>query len=77
MKAVSPNTFRSPVYRVYAHLSDEERLDQACELLARGVLRLAEKRGLTKPLHSRAVPIPINRSEAEIGAVQTTILGKK
>lgn len=54
MKAVSPNAFRSPVYRVYAHLSDEERLDQACELLARGVLRLAEKRGLTKSLHPRA-----------------------
>ena len=48
MKAVSPNTFKSPVYRVYAHLSDEERLDQACELLAEGVLRLAEKRGLLK-----------------------------
>ena len=48
MKVLSPNTFRSPVYRVYAHLSDEERLDQACELLAEGVLRLAEKRGLLK-----------------------------
>ena len=48
MKVVAPNTFRSPVYRVYAHLSDEERLDQACELLAEGVLRLAEKRGLLK-----------------------------
>ena len=48
MKVVAPNTFRSPVYRVYAHLSDDERLDQACELLAEGVLRLAEKRGLLK-----------------------------
>ncbi len=48
MKVVAPNTFRSPVYRVYAHLSDDERLDQACELLAGGVLRLAEKRGLLK-----------------------------
>ena len=54
MKVLSPNTFRSPVYRIFAHLSDEERIDQACELLARGVLRLAEKRGLTKPLHPRA-----------------------
>ena len=48
MKAVPPNAFRSPVYRVLAHLSDEERLDQAAELLAIGVLRLAEKRGLLK-----------------------------
>ena len=48
MKVISPNAFKSPVYRVYAHLSDEERLDQACELLAKGVLRLAEKRGLLK-----------------------------
>ena len=48
MKVISPNTFKSPVYRVLAHLSDEERLDQACELLAKGVLRLAEKRGLLK-----------------------------
>ena len=48
MKVISPNAFKSPVYRVYAHLSDEERLDQACELLAEGVLRLAEKRGLLK-----------------------------
>ena len=54
MKVISLNTLKSPVYRVLAHLSDEERLDQACELLARGVLRLAEKRGLTKPLHPRA-----------------------
>ena len=57
MKVISPNTFRSPVYRVYAHLSDEERLDQACELLAEGVLRLAEKRGLLK--HQ---PDPANRT---------------
>ena len=48
MKLVSRNTFKSPVYRVFAHFSDEERLDQACELLAEGVLRLAEKRGLLK-----------------------------
>ncbi len=48
MKVISPNAFKSPVYRVLAHLSDEERLDQACELLAEGVLRLAEKRGLLK-----------------------------
>ncbi|MFA5167321.1 MAG: hypothetical protein WC530_02180 [Candidatus Omnitrophota bacterium] len=48
MRAISPSTFKSPVYRVYAHLSDEERLDQACALLAEGVLRLAEKRGLLK-----------------------------
>ena len=48
MKLVSRNTFKSPVYRVYAHLSDEERIEQACELLAEGVLRLAEKRGLLK-----------------------------
>mgnify|MGYP001441090192 FL=1 len=48
MKAVSPNTLKSPAYRVLAHLSNEERLDQACALLAEGVLRLAEKRGLLK-----------------------------
>jgi len=48
MKVISPNSFKSPVYRIFAHLSDEERIDQACELLAEGVLRLAEKRGLLK-----------------------------
>ena len=58
MKAVSPNTFRSPVYRVYAHLSDEERLDQACELLAEGVLRLAEKRGLLKDQKASTSQVP-------------------
>ena len=60
MKVISPNTFRSPVYRVYAHLSDEERLDQACELLAEGVLRLAEKRGLLKDHKAPAPHVPEN-----------------
>lgn len=60
MKVISPNTFRSPVYRVYAHLSDEERLDQACELLAEGVLRLAEKRGLLKGQKTPASQVPEN-----------------
>lgn len=36
----------------FSHLTDEERIDQACELLALGVLRLAEKRGLTVPIKS-------------------------
>ncbi len=48
MKQIKSNNFRSPVYRVYAHLTDDERIDLACELLAKGVLRLAEKRGLLK-----------------------------
>ena len=34
----------------FGHLTDEERMDRACELLALGVLRLAEKRGLTKKI---------------------------
>ena len=55
MKVISPSTFRSPVYRIFAHLSDEERIDQACELLAEGVLRLAEKRGLLK---DQKTPVP-------------------
>jgi len=63
MKVISPNTFRSPVYRVYAHLSDEERLDQACELLAEGVLRLAEKRGLLKDQKASVSKIPENAKE--------------
>ena len=58
MKVISPNTFRSPVYRVYAHLSEEERLDQACELLAKGVLRLAEKRGLLKDPKASPAQVP-------------------
>lgn len=32
--------------KLFAHLSPEERLDKACELLAVGVLRLARQRGL-------------------------------
>ena len=63
MKVLSPNTFRSPVYRVYAHLSDEERLDQACELLAEGVLRLAEKRGLLKGQKDPALQVPEKAKE--------------
>jgi len=51
-------TKKTPAIRIFSHLSDEERIDQACELLARGVLRLAEKRGLTKPLHPKACEGP-------------------
>ena len=58
MKVISRNNFRSPVYRVFAHLSDEERIDQACELLAEGVLRLAEKRGLLKGQKTPASQAP-------------------
>lgn len=36
----------------FGHLTGEERMDRACELLALGVLRLAEKRGLTVPIYS-------------------------
>jgi hypothetical protein len=63
MKVVSTNTFRSPVYRVYAHLSNEERLDQAAELLAIGVLRLAEKRGLLKDRKATARQAPEKAKE--------------
>ena len=63
MKVISPNTFRSPVYRIYAHLSDDERLDQACELLAEGVLRLAEKRGLLKEPKAPAHQVPEKAKE--------------
>ena len=31
----------------FGHLTNEERMEHACEILALGVLRLAEKRGLT------------------------------
>ncbi len=51
-------TNKTPAIRIFSHLTDEERIDQACELLARGVLRLAEKRGLTKPLHPKACEGP-------------------
>ena len=54
----APLTKKTPAIRIFSHLSDEERIDQACELLARGVLRLAEKRGLTKPLHPKACERP-------------------
>jgi len=63
MKVVSPNTFKSPAYRVLAHLSDEERLDQAAELLAIGVLRLAEKRGLLKDPKAPARQAPEKTKE--------------
>ena len=63
MKVVAPNTFRSPVYRIYAHLSDDERLDQACELLAEGVLRLAEQRGLLKDQKTSAPQVPAKAKE--------------
>ena len=34
--------------RIFSHLTNEERIDQACELLAVGVLRLAQERGLLR-----------------------------
>ena len=63
MKVISPNAFKSPVYRIFAHLSEEERLDQACELLAEGVLRLAEKRGLLKDQKTPASQVPEKTKE--------------
>ena len=45
-----PETKRRRRFDPFSHLADEERIDQACELLALGVLRLAEKRGLTKKI---------------------------
>ncbi len=39
---------KTPAARAFSHLTEEERIDRACELLAIGVLRLAEKRGLLK-----------------------------
>jgi hypothetical protein len=60
-------TKKTPAIRVFSHLSDEERIDQACELLAIGVLRLAEKRGLTKPLHQSQSEQP-NETKAEMAA---------
>ncbi len=39
---------RTPASRAFSHLTEEERMDRACELLAIGVLRLAGKRGLLK-----------------------------
>ena len=63
MKVLSPNTFRCPVYRIFAHLSDEERIDQACELLAEGVLRLAAKRGLLKQQLDPGNRIPAKAKE--------------
>ena len=65
MKVLSPSTFRSPVYRIFAHLSDEERIDQACELLAEGVLRLAEKRGLLKDQNAPAPQVPEKVKETD------------
>ena len=45
---------KTPAARAFSHLTEEERMDRACELLAIGVLRLAEKRGLLRKagLHS-------------------------
>ena len=39
---------RSPASRIFDHLSEDERIDKACEILAHGVFLLAEKRGLLK-----------------------------
>ena len=36
----------STPHKIFSHLTLEERIDQACELLAIGVMRLAEKEGL-------------------------------
>ena len=36
----------SSLDQIYSHLTPDERIDKACELLAIGVMRLAEKEGL-------------------------------
>jgi len=56
---------RSPASRVFDHLSEEERIDQACEILALGVLRLAEKRGLLK---GQKIPSSENSDEPQKAA---------
>ena len=68
----------STSYRIFSHLTPEERIDQACELLAVGVMRLAEKEGLTQlpkiqaadgmktpnelPLHHGSNSIPVKEA---------------
>jgi len=37
---------KKPVSFIFSHLSEEERIDKACEFLAIGVLRFAEREGL-------------------------------
>ncbi|MBI3307627.1 MAG: hypothetical protein HYZ84_07475 [Candidatus Omnitrophica bacterium] len=56
---------RSPASRIFDHLSEEERIDRACELLALGVLRLAEKRGLLK---GQKVPSSENSDDSKKAA---------
>lgn len=53
---------RSPASRTFDHLSEDERIDQACEILAMGVLRLAEKRGLLEKAQSE----PVSKDSAEV-----------
>ena len=47
---------RTPAARAFSHLTEEERMDHACELLAIGVLRLAEKRGLLRKPAGGQIP---------------------
>ncbi len=37
---------RISVSVIFSHLSEEDRIDQACEILAMGVLRFAAKQGM-------------------------------
>ncbi len=50
------NQRRTPAARAFSHLTEEERMDRACELLAIGVFRLAEKRGLLKKTAEGQIP---------------------
>jgi len=76
---VAKSPKKTSAARIFSHLTDEERLDMACELLAIGVLRLAEKRGLlqkrkTKSHRDRSTP---NRMRETKLKKKTAVLRRK
>lgn len=47
---------KKPASSIFFHLSEEERIDKACELLATGILRLAAKEGLLGAKQKEVIP---------------------
>jgi len=52
---------RRPASLIFSHLSEEERIDKACELLAIGVLRLAAKLVIAGSVGAKQSPRSLRR----------------
>ncbi|OGW79635.1 MAG: hypothetical protein A3G33_07540 [Omnitrophica bacterium RIFCSPLOWO2_12_FULL_44_17] len=67
----------STAHMIFSHLTPEERIDQACELLAIGVRRLATKEGLVQSLETESSAGRENISSNELHHDSDSSLAKE